>query len=68
MAPNYLCKIKIQMPTAYISLERKFYQDYYCIKTKVQKLPYFELLIKNRRNMFLKVAAFFVKNCQGMKK
>ena len=38
------------------------------LRTRVQKLTYFELLIENRRDIFIKVVGFFVKNRQDMKK
>ena len=38
------------------------------LRTRVQKWTYFELLIENRRGIFLKAVGFFVKNRQDMKK
>ena len=38
------------------------------LRTRIQKWTYFELLIENRRDIFLKVVGFFLKNLQDMKK
>ena len=40
----------------------------YCLKNQVQKWTYFRLSIENRRDIFVKVVGFFVKNRQDMKK
>ena len=68
MAPIFIRVVKIVLPTTYISLERKFYRINIILSTRVQKWTYFELLIENRKDIFLKVVGLFIKNRQHMKK
>ena len=68
MAPIFIRVVKIVLPTTYISLERKFYRINIVLSTRVQKWTYFELLIENRKDIFLKVVGLFIKNRQHMKK
>ena len=58
MVPIFMCGVKIQMPTTY-SVGKEILSR--LIRTRVQKCTYFELLIENRRDMFLKVVGFLLK-------
>ena len=64
MAPIFICRVKIQMATTYIFLERKFIRISIVLKTRFQNWTYFELLIEKQRDIFLKIGGFFLKNCQ----
>ena len=44
-----------RIPTTYMSLRRKFIRINIVLKTRVQKLTHFELLIENRKGIFLKL-------------
>ena len=63
MAPNFICEVKIQMPTTYRRHRWKgnFIRINTVLRIRVQKWTYFEVLVENRRDMFLKVVAFFLK-------
>ena len=44
-----------RIPTTYISLRGKFIRINIVLKTRVQKWTHFELLIENRKGIFLKL-------------
>ena len=44
-----------RIPTTYMSLRRKFIRINIVLKTRVQKWTHFELLIENRKGIFLKL-------------